>query len=259
MPRYLLAILALALIGAFVGRPSNAELDTSVEVKAPHGPIVVELFTSQGCSSCPPADRLFSRLSGDVIPLSFHVDYWNHLGWRDPFSDARWSERQRRYGGTFERGYVYTPQIVVNGRAEAVGSDYVKVRAMLDEAAAERPRAGVELVVEPRPDGFAVAVDGRLDAGAPRPAALLVAVTEGEFAVDVKAGENAHRRLKHHHVVRELREIGRLVPGEPSAQSLEVPLDPEWNRRQLRVVAFVQDPQTLEIYGAATWQVAPSS
>ncbi|MEO1369883.1 MAG: ATPase, T2SS/T4P/T4SS family, partial [Acidobacteriota bacterium] len=98
-----------------------------------------------------------------------------------------------------------------------------------------------------------VAVDGSLEAAAPRPAALLVAVTEGDFSVDVKSGENARRTLRHRHVVRELREVGRVAPGDPAAQALVVPVDPEWNRRQLRVVAFVQDPVTLEIHGAASW------
>ncbi|MEM8994890.1 MAG: DUF1223 domain-containing protein [Acidobacteriota bacterium] len=244
---------ALLTVGFFLGQPSAAEQELGLAVDAPGGPVVVELFTSQGCSSCPPADRLFSRLEGDVIPLAFHVDYWNHLGWRDPFSDPRWSERQRRYGATFERGYVYTPQLVVNGRAEAVGSDRRRVRAMLDEAVARAPRATVELAVEPRRDGLAVAVDGVLDAAAERPAALLVAVTEGDFSVDVKSGENARRTLRHRHVVRELREVGRVAPGEPAAQALVIPVDPEWNRRRVQVVAFVQDPVTLEIHGAASW------
>ncbi|MEO1083852.1 MAG: DUF1223 domain-containing protein [Acidobacteriota bacterium] len=152
---------ALLIAGFFLGQPSAADPDLGITVDAPRGPVVVELFTSQGCSSCPPADRLFSRLEGDVIPLAFHVDYWNHLGWRDPFSDPRWSERQRRYGGTFERGYVYTPQLVVNGRAEAIGSDRRKVRTMLDEAAAQGPRATLELAVEPRGDELAIAVEHR--------------------------------------------------------------------------------------------------
>lgn len=243
----------LLLVGLVLSPTSSAELDTSIDVASPHGPVVVELFTSQGCSSCPPADRLFSRLDGDVIALAFHVDYWNHLGWRDPFSDARWSERQRRYSDVFEGGYVYTPQIVVNGRAEAVGSDFRKVSGMLKDASAVRPGVQLDLAVEPRSESFAVAVEGLLGDAATRPASLLVAVTEGGFEVDVKSGENAHRTLRHHHVVRDLQELARLAPGQPSEQTVVLPVDPAWNRKHLRVVAFVQDPMTLEIHGAAAW------
>jgi hypothetical protein len=87
-------------------------------------PIIIELFTSQGCSSCPPADRLLKRLAGDprVIPLSFHVDYWNYIGWTDPFSSKRWSERQQGYARAFRSNRIYTPQLVVSGRTGASGS-----------------------------------------------------------------------------------------------------------------------------------------
>src|SRR5690348_11228611 len=94
-----------------------------------NGPVVVELFTSQGCSSCPPADRLLSKLgedprfAGKVLPLSFHVDYWNSIGWQDPFSSARWSARQNDYARAFRSDRIYTPQTVVNGTSECVGND----------------------------------------------------------------------------------------------------------------------------------------
>ena len=232
---------------------SDASSADPIEVKSPHGPIVVELFTSEGCSSCPPADRLFSNLGGDVIQLGFHVDYWNHLGWRDPFSDARWSDRQRRYGDVFERGYIYTPQLVVNGQAEGIGSDRRDVQAMLQEAAARKPLAKLELAVEAGADDLAVAVAGRLEDGS-KPTAVLVAITESGFEIDVAAGENRNRTLRHQHVVRDLRELGRLRAGTPLEQTVLLPLDADWKRDHVSVVAFAQDPVTLEIHGAAVWR-----
>ncbi len=122
-------------------------------------PILVELFTSQGCSSCPPADRLLSRLSAAaqggetaVIPLSFHVDYWNYIGWTDPFSSAEWSERQRSYAESFDSGRVYTPQLVVNGRRDCVGSNEQRVREEIERA--ERQRANGRLELELSPGGW---------------------------------------------------------------------------------------------------------
>ena len=120
-----LSLLALALI-AIAPRSGAGEPGPSISGDRV---AVVELFTSQGCSSCPPADRLLSKLArdpryqGKVIPLSFHVDYWNSIGWTDPFSSNRWSERQRVYAGrVFHSNRIYTPQVVVNGRSECVGN-----------------------------------------------------------------------------------------------------------------------------------------
>ena len=116
------------------------------------GPIVIELFTSQGCSSCPPADRLLSRLASDpklagrVIPLAFHVDYWNYIGWQDPFSSPRWSERQRSYGRTFRSNRIYTPQLVVGGRTDCVGSQEGEVMKKIGEALASPALQGARLM-----------------------------------------------------------------------------------------------------------------
>ena len=115
--------------------------------------MVIELFTSQGCSSCPPADRLLSRLAeepayrGKVVPLAFHVDYWNYIGWTDPFSSPRWSERQRDYGRSLGLGTVYTPQLVIDGRSECVGSQEGDVRREIARALAAPPAGRVELSV----------------------------------------------------------------------------------------------------------------
>ena len=115
-------------------------------------PVLVELFTSEGCSSCPPADRLLARLAADqpepgalVVPLSLHVDYWDHLGWKDPFSSPRFTERQGGYAARFGNpGRVYTPQMVVDGRTAFVGSDEQEARRAIGESARE-PKAMVRV------------------------------------------------------------------------------------------------------------------
>src|SRR5436305_2977651 len=114
-------------------------------------PVVVELFTSQGCSSCPPADALIHSIANDpamrgrVIPLAFHVDYWDSLGWRDPFSSAEWTQRQARYARTMHLNSAYTPQAVVNGTREFIGSNKSVLKAALEKASNEKPRTEIAL------------------------------------------------------------------------------------------------------------------
>lgn len=224
------------------------------------GPVVLELFTSQGCSSCPPADRLLTRLAKDpklagrVIPLSFHVDYWDHIGWQDPFASPRWSERQRQYGRAFRSNRIYTPQLVVNGRTECIGSQENVVRQQIASALAA-PSAG-RVILEAGPAG----ADGRLrvKAGAERLSAgggldLWVAVWETGLETPVGAGENASRKLHNDYVVRRL-EKALTLPGKPGAQDsaeLVLGLDKRWKRENLGVAAFLQDPETRAILGAA--------
>src|SRR5438309_7939527 len=119
-------------------------------VQAGERPIVVELFTSEGCSSCPPADALLAELAKrpDVLALSFHVDYWDRLGWKDPFSSRAATDRQNRYAKLLKLATVYTPQIVVDGRWEAVGSDRADVERALDRARRDRPEVPVTLTLD---------------------------------------------------------------------------------------------------------------
>jgi hypothetical protein len=152
--KILLALLAVLAAFLLLSRPGDADPQRS------GGPVVIELFTSQGCSSCPPADRLLTRLAqdsklaGQVIPLSFHVDYWDYIGWQDPFASPRWSERQRQYGRAFRSNRIYTPQLVVNGRTECVGSQEGVVRRQIEAALAAAPAGRVTLEIgSPGADG----------------------------------------------------------------------------------------------------------
>jgi hypothetical protein len=201
-------------------------------------PVLVELFTSEGCSSCPPADRLLARLAADqpvpgalVVPLSLHVDYWNHIGWKDPFSSLRYTERQGSYAARFGNpGRVYTPQMVVDGRTELVGSDEDAARRAIGESA-RGPRALVRAV--PNAAGAArVTV-----AGAPGGADVFFAVIEDGLVSEVTRGENAGRRLAHTAIVRNLLAAGRV----DAAGRFDASVPVESGKGARRVLAFVQE------------------
>lgn len=162
--------------------------------------VVVELFTSQGCALCPPADSLLAELSRqeNVVALSFHVDYWNYIGWKDPFSSRESTERQRGYGRTLKKRYVYTPQMIVDGKAEVVGARRDNV---MDRIAAARKRPKLEITVIHSEDGLA---NVRIPAGhhSGPPADVWVALYDREHRTKVKAGENSGRNLTNVNVVR---------------------------------------------------------
>ena len=218
-------------------------------------PVVVELFTSEGCSSCPPADRVLARLdqetagSVEVIPLSEHVDYWNNTGWRDRFSSPLFSSRQQDYGQALHLQTVYTPQIVVNGQAQVLGSDENAVRTAI-RAAAQGPRATVALRVA------AVDLASCQVRGFPpgtQTADVLLAVTESSLVTFVSGGENNGSRLRHSAVVRSLHTLARLDAKKGGVYSADVRLNlrPDWNRQNLKLVLFVQDRSSRRILGAA--------
>lgn len=165
---------------------------------------VVELFTSQGCSSCPPADALLAELAkrGDVLALSFHVDYWDYIGWKDPFSDKACTRRQNEYAQRFHLRYVYTPQIVVHGEEQTVGSDRDAVTKMIARRAGP-PKVALSATL---------AADGGVVVRLPEtplaaPAAVWMATFDPEHATEVARGENAGRRLVNANVVRGVADV----------------------------------------------------
>jgi hypothetical protein len=211
--------------------------------RADAAPVVLELFTSQGCSSCPRADELLPELAAQpgVIALAFHVDYWDDLGWKDAFSSPRWTARQQAYSETLGAG-PYTPQLVVGGQTHVNGSDRTRALAAI-AAAAVRP---AELVtVSARRDGAAL----RVRYTAPKDRRVAVAVTESGLVTRVARGENEGRTLTNDFVVRAL--------VEPAAASgeLSVPLDPAWGHA-LRVVVVAEERKSLVVRGAAATDVA---
>lgn len=254
MNRFLL----FGLLGTLTASPMSTR--AAPPASAPDGApvtVVVELFTSEGCSSCPPADAVLRTLEREqsipgvrVIALGEHVDYWNYLGWTDRFSAEAFSARQSRYQKrVFPRGFVYTPQAVVDGVTEAIGSDPAAVRKAI-ERAAQRAKLGVSLRAT-QTDGRELRVAIGLRGSADAPAEILVAVVEDGLSTEVRGGENRGRLLRHDAVVRSLETIGTLAAHTP-AQPLEhsLPIDADWDIEHLRVVTFVQDRSSLAILGS---------
>jgi hypothetical protein len=207
---------------------AGVEADT----KTPEGPIVLELFTSQGCSSCPPADALLAKLAASgaasgraIAPLSFHVDYWNDLGWADPYSLPAWTERQREYSEALGDKSVYTPELVVAGGVGMVGSQASAISLAIEKA----PRQDV-LPATAKWDAGSVAVT----ATAPANADVLVAIYESSTSTSVTRGENSGETLGSARVVRRL----ELVARAGKQGTLVVPIDAKW--RGVGAVAFAQ-------------------
>ena len=213
-------------------------------------PVLVELFTSQGCSSCPPADDLLQTLERNqpvngalIIPLSEHVDYWNRLGWRDPYSSRRFSERQREYADSIGIDALWTPMMVVDGDTAIIGSRPIAAReAVVHARKAPKARLAVEAAAAPGADD--VRVTGVITELPPAEAQaeVWVALAESGITTDVKRGENASKTLTHTAVVRSLTWIGSLPRETPEAWPVEAELrlGRSWRREHLRVVVFVQ-------------------
>ena len=181
-------------------------------------PVVVELFTSEGCSSCPPADALLTELSrrgGDVLPLAFHVTYWDRLGWRDPFGLAAATNRQAAYGRRFGDG-SYTPEMVVDGIKGLVGSDRGAAHAAIAEARAEA-RTAVEIVLSRH--GGRVGISLTAGRGAGR---VILVGFDPEHVTPVGRGENGGRTLTESNIVRSFRIVGEWT-GQPLTLDVEAP------------------------------------
>ncbi len=220
-------------------------------------PVVVELFTSEGCSSCPPADALLAKLDASrngqgpaILILGEHVDYWNHLGWKDRFSSAELSRRQSQYAQRFRLDSVYTPQMVIDGRYELVGNDESAVRQKIAAAALKSKETSI--VLSWHGDKLTVEAHG----SGSRAAEVLLAVTENGLSSAVAHGENGGRTLRHSGVVRELRRIGSLNHGQFST-AVTVKPQTDWKLEQLRVVVFAQDVASGEVTGAAALDFQP--
>lgn len=264
----ILAFLSLVTGGAVLG---DHDWPRPRKEATTRKPVIVELFTSEGCSSCPPADTLLAVLTeqqpvenAEVIALEEHVDYWNELGWTDPFSSRDWTSRQYVYSGALGNGNPYTPEMIVDGRAEFVGSHARKARQAIQEAAREE-KISVTLEREnPLNSGReSLSVNVGKLAGTTKGdvAEVWLAVTETGLHSAVTRGENAGEDLHHAAVVRTMQKIGEAKgEGETSfAADASLRLQAKWKRENLRVVVLVQEKKSRRILGAAEMRVAQDS
>jgi hypothetical protein len=249
-------------------KPGEKESASTAKVESKRSPVLVELFTSEGCSSCPPADEVLARLEkeqpvagAEVIVLSQHVDYWNSLGWADPYSSATFSERQSGYADAFHHDGVYTPQMIVDGRAEFNGSNWDKAHDEI-ASAAKTPKALVQISRGDSTPTNAVQLNVRvenppaIDGG--DNAEVLLAITESNLHSSVARGENAGRSLSHTAVVRQLTVIGKIEPqGDHVFTAAPViNVANNWKRQNLRAVVFLQEHGSRRVLGASSIDLA---
>lgn len=219
---------------------------------------LLELYTSEGCNSCPPADRWVSELPGrghtptSVVALAFHVDYWNDLGWRDPFSNAQYSERQKMASTRNRARVVYTPQLLLNGRDYRRGIVFDDFGERLSALSHEPARGSIRLRVN-TDDASGLGVSGAAtvaEAEARTGAQLYLALYENNLWNQVTAGENRGKRLRHDFVVRDFAgPFGFDAGGEVRIQR-RFTLDPRWKTGDLHVAAFIQDERSGDVLQA---------
>jgi hypothetical protein len=254
------SMIKLYSVAALLVVTASAFFCATVQNNGARVPVLLELFTSEGCSSCPPADRLLEALDrtqpvagAEVIVLSEHVDYWNRLGWRDPFSSAQYSGRQSEYASKFHLDSVYTPQLVVDGRVQFVGSDGHQALSTIESQQREQK---IALTIS-NVGRTANQVTARIELPATQPqnnersAVLFVALADNKAASQVARGENAGRALAHVAVVRVLTQVGTIRLESLFTKEVTLSVQPGVGTNGLRVVAFLQDPGSGNILGAA--------
>jgi hypothetical protein len=248
------ALSVLLLAGCFVARSWSADN------KASAVPVLVELFTSEGCSSCPPADAWLLQMDtaqpvhgAELIVLSEHVDYWNHDGWRDPFSSSLVTARQEDYVRAFRLDSAFTPQVVVNGDVNLQLSDGQQIRQTFQQAVAASsvPITISSLAVDPANAAIfhaQIEADGSL---AQENADIYEAVALDHAESQVLHGENGGKHLMHVAVVQQLTKIGRLEKGKKFSRAVEIRLKPGTDPKNVRLVVFAQEPGPGKVLGAA--------
>jgi hypothetical protein len=271
------AVISISVLVLFIAQTdSSAKINSHnvVTQQAGNGapksatPVLVELFTSEGCSSCPPADALLAQIDArqpvsgaQAIILEEHVDYWDDQGWRDPFASAAATQRQKEYAFTLH-AEVYTPQMIVDGRTEILGSNQNAAQHAIENAStAPKPSLELSWVGGTATMGGpkllhirAGKLSGSDNASTGKNAEVFLAITESHLHSDVRRGENAGRGLEHDGVVRKLASLGKANgSGEFSFDSQTgVKLSPDWKRDNIRVVVFIQDTHSHRIYAATS-------
>jgi hypothetical protein len=251
---------AAALFGVFTSLPTSSAAQTTQSNRTP---VLVELFTSEGCSSCPPADALLAKLDqsqpingADIIVLGEHVDYWDGQGWHDRFSSHQYTERQNEYCGRLHVDSSYTPQMIVDGTDQFVGNDAAHaVRAIQHAAQSSKIKLTIS---QPVVDGQKVSASvSSPDPTTTKKADLYAALVDPKDTTEVRGGENGGRRLQHAGVVRSLQRVGKVkdLGAGPVSFSLNAPADAKPG--EMRVVVFAQESGQGPVLGAVSAGVTP--
>jgi hypothetical protein len=269
------AVTVLAILLIIIMSSQNPNIAMNVEAESiPTGEerkvVLVELFTSEGCSSCPPADALLIDMEknqpipeAEIIALSQHVDYWNRLGWADPFSSSEFSDRQSRYARILKNDSIYTPQMVVDGYIEFVGSNSGKAHGAIVRAA-QNPKAKIQIAqtqtkqtAQKTTLQFNIHIEDLPPISAGETADVMLAITESGLLSSVARGENAGRKIAHTAVVRKLNSVGSINHTKGTFdKTATAEIENSWSRDRLRAVVFVQERETMRVIGVAALTIA---
>ncbi|MEX8547651.1 MAG: DUF1223 domain-containing protein [Mucilaginibacter sp.] len=241
----------LATVGIISWIVSGGQPKPSLKNIAVKGFVVIELFTSQGCSSCPPADELVKKIQKEsnnlpVYILAFHVDYWNRLGWKDVFSSAAYSKRQNQYADWLNLQSIYTPQIVVNGRKEFIGSEEGTLRNAI-KSSLQKPSPTTLTLDDVKFDKDQINLQYKIE-GTTNNASLVLALVQKSATTNVKGGENGGRTLAHVQIVRNLQTLNL---GGKNNGSATIAIPSTLNNQSLEVIAFLQNNSNGQILAAA--------
>jgi hypothetical protein len=245
MKTYFLLLISMT---AMTMTPNKMQTEKAIGVDK--GFAILELFTSEGCSSCPPADELFAKIQRqtagkDIFILAYHVDYWDQLGWKDNYSNSDFSKRQLQYGHWLNISPIYTPQVIVNGKTQYVGSDEPGIRHAISAQLANKPVASLTIKVSEKGNMLEVEY---LVSQVANDSRILIALVQKSAQSKVERGENAGRLLSHVQIVRKL-QSEQLAAGGKGEVMVGLPKD--FNSQYWEVVVFVQDQSHGEILAVA--------
>jgi len=263
----LLAVATL-LFATSAANPPLVATPQSAPAQTERTPVLVELFTSEGCSTCPPADTLLSKLASlqpiagaEIIALEEHVDYWNHDGWVDSYSSSDWTLRQQEYVAHFKGKSPFTPQMVVDGQSQFVGTNAREAQTSIQEAL-QHPKTQISINAQSTTKSDASRIEvhlGNLSAASlQEPADVWVAVTESNLETAVKAGENAGKTVPHAAILRSLHKIGTIQAKDssPFVSTQQIKFKSNWKSENLRIVVFVQERKSFRVLGVASARAA---
>lgn len=261
MKRFFLNGFFTMIIGFFaLGSQMNAQVPQAptVEVKNPASAarksfVLLELYTSEGCPTCPPADAHLARLEREqpiadteIITLALHVDYWNSLAWKDVYSSPMFSRRQQIYSLALKTNQSYTPQMIVDGQIEFTGSNAAKARKAILEASKTIKAA---IAITPHTAGCKIEITG---IPAHETATVFLAITEDNLASNRKSGQNSNKKVEHISVVRELKSLGMLAAAQTNLEiDTALQVQSAWKKENLKLVVFVQENASRRILGAS--------
>lgn len=247
--KWILTIIVTSVISFFALFKTKSSASKEAAQFYPKSFAVLELFTSEGCSSCPPADRLLPELlrnDSNIIALSFHVDYWDNLGWKDAFSNNSFTERQRRYGEQFHLESIYTPQLVINGEYETVGSNRQKAENLIKKVEEEPSSAEIK-IIEVKKQNQSLSVTCHLY-GEIKNSQLIAAIVQKHAERKIAGGENSGATLQHTNVVHSL-----VENGAKTEMNIKINLPSELKDGEWQLALYLQRQSDLKITAAKVY------